>query len=50
MSESGREALLDIPEWWEALLDVWQLSRGPPDVREALPLVREALPVARECF
>ena len=26
MSGSGREDLLDVPEWWEALLDVRQLS------------------------
>ena len=29
MSGSGREILPDVPEWWEALLDVRQLSRGP---------------------
>ena len=29
MSGSGRKALPDVPEWWEALLVVRQLSGGP---------------------
>ena len=41
MSRSGRETLWNVPEWWEALLDVRQLSGGPSEVREALPDVRE---------
>ena len=42
MSGSGREILPDVPEWWEALLDVRQLSGVPPDVREALPVLWES--------
>ena len=29
MSGSGQKTLPDGPEWWEALLDVRQLSRDP---------------------
>ena len=43
MSGSGQETLPDVPEFWEAFLDVRQLSGGPLDVREALPIVRESL-------
>ena len=45
------ETLPDVPEWWEALLDVRQLSRGPRMSRrpsrlsgshwETIPDVRE---------
>ena len=54
MSGSGRETLADVPEFWEALLDVRQLSGGLLYVRvvgmpsrmsesgrEALPNVQE---------
>ena len=30
MSGSGRETLPDVPEWWEALLDVREWWGGPP--------------------
>ena len=40
MSRSGRENLPNVPEWWETLLHVWQLSGGTLEIREALPDVR----------
>ena len=42
MSGRGWKSLPYVPEWWEALLDVRQLSVGPPDVREAHPAVQES--------
>ena len=55
MSRSGRETHPDVPEWWEALLNVRQFLRGPRGCsgvarrpsrmsgggQEALPNVRE---------
>ena len=28
MSRNGREALLDVQKWWEALTDIWEWSGG----------------------
>ena len=36
MFGSGRETLPNFAEWWEALLHVWKLSRGTPEIQEAL--------------
>ena len=36
MSVSGWEPLPDVTEWWESLLDVRQLSGGPPGCPRAL--------------
>ena len=37
MTESGWETLPDVPEWWEAILDVRQYSGGPPGCPGARP-------------
>ena len=37
MSVCCRETLLDVPEWWEAILDVRQYSGGPPGCPGAHP-------------
>ena len=31
MSGSGRETITDVLEWWEALPDIWEWSKGPPE-------------------
>ena len=41
MSESGRETLPVVREWWVALPDVQEWSEVPPGSREALSDARE---------
>ena len=41
MSGIGQENLPNVPEWWETLLHVRQLSGGTLEIREALPDVWE---------
>ena len=36
-SVNGRDTLPDVPEGWEALSDVRQLSGGPPECAEGPP-------------
>ena len=36
MSGSGLDAFPNVPEWWETLLHVQQLSGGTLEIREAL--------------